>query len=68
MFLKIKVHVICGSPRIPSPKVQQFLYIKDVITDSIAVGIVAFAISISMAKILAKKHDYEIDPNQVCFN
>ncbi|XP_070193261.1 prestin-like isoform X3 [Littorina saxatilis] len=49
---------------IPPPSPQQFLYLKDVISDSIALGIVAFAISVSMAKILAQKHDYEIDSNQ----
>lgn len=53
--------------RIPPPKVQQFTYMSDVISDAIALGIVAFAISVSMAKILAKKHDYEIDSNQVSF-
>ena len=46
---------------------QQFTYLNDVFIDSITIGIVAFAISVSMAKILAKKHDYEIEPNQVAF-
>ncbi|KAL8599589.1 hypothetical protein ACOMHN_065198 [Nucella lapillus] len=49
---------------IPPPKAQQFHNLKDVLSDSIALGIVAFAISVSMAKILAKKHDYDIDSNQ----
>ncbi|KAL8593380.1 hypothetical protein ACOMHN_061420 [Nucella lapillus] len=49
---------------IPAPKVQQFTYLSDVLSDAIAIGIVAFAISVSMAKILAKKHDYDIDPDQ----
>lgn len=49
---------------IPPPKAQQFHNLKDVVSDSIALGIVAFAISVSMAKILAKKHDYDIDSNQ----
>ena len=44
---------------------QQFKYIQDVVPDAIALGIVAFAISVSMAKILAKKHDYEISADQV---
>ena len=51
--------------RIPPPKLQQFAYLQDVVSDAIALGIVAFAISVSMAKILAKKHDYDIDSNQV---
>ncbi|KAK7488601.1 hypothetical protein BaRGS_00020218, partial [Batillaria attramentaria] len=60
-----KVKIVGEVPvGIPPPKVQQFTYITDVISDAIALGIVAFAISVSMAKILAKKHDYEIDSNQ----
>lgn len=51
--------------RIPPPKLQQFAYIQDVVSDAIALGIVAFAISVSMAKILARKHDYEINADQV---
>ena len=34
--------------------------------DAVAIAIVVFAVSISMAKILAKKLDYEVDANQVC--
>ena len=37
----------------------------DVIFDAIPLAVVVFAVSISMAKILAKKHNYEIDANQV---
>jgi hypothetical protein len=36
-----------------------------VIADAFAISIVVFAISVSMGKILAKKYDYEINPNQV---
>ena len=57
--------ILCIASSIPPPKAQQFLYLSEVVSDSIALGIVAFAISVSMAKILAKKHDYDIDPNQV---
>ena len=35
------------------------------ISDAIAISIVAFAISVSMCKIFAKKHEYEVDANQV---
>jgi MFS superfamily sulfate permease-like transporter len=51
---------------IPAPKVNQFGDLSDVISDAVAIAIVAFAISVSMAKILGKKHDYEVDANQVC--
>lgn len=44
-----------------------FSHLSEVITDAIALAIVIFAISISMGKLLAKKHDYEVDANQVTF-
>ena len=37
---------------------------SQVIGDAIAVAIVAFAISVSMAQLFAKKHNYEVDSNQ----
>ena len=37
---------------------------SQVIGDAIAVSIVAFAISVSMAQLFAKKHNYEVDSNQ----
>ncbi|XP_025107659.1 solute carrier family 26 member 6-like isoform X3 [Pomacea canaliculata] len=49
---------------IPPPSVAHVPYITDVISDAIALGIVAFAISVSMAKIQARKHGYEVDSNQ----
>ncbi|ESO95832.1 hypothetical protein LOTGIDRAFT_116526 [Lottia gigantea] len=48
----------------PVPRANQFMYLPDVISDAIAIAIVAFVISVSMAKILAKRHDYDIDSNQ----
>jgi MFS superfamily sulfate permease-like transporter len=49
----------------PIPKAPNFSMIPDVIADAFAISIVVFAISVSMGKILAKKYDYEINPNQV---
>lgn len=49
---------------IPTPLPPPFSLLREVVTDAIAIAIVAFAINVSMCKILAKKHDYEIDPNQ----
>ncbi|GAB1604820.1 sulfate transporter-like isoform X1, partial [Argonauta hians] len=67
-FFKLGDHnvVIVGKvpTGLPAPKVPQFEYLGDIVTDAIAISIVAFAINVSMGKILAKKHDYEIDPNQ----
>ena len=51
--------------RIPPPNLKAFPYLNEVIADAIAIGIVAFAISVSMAKIFANKHDYAVDSNQV---
>lgn len=47
------------------PNTAPFTHLAEVVTDAIALAIVIFAISISMGKLLAKKHDYEVDANQV---
>ncbi|XP_059150453.1 prestin-like isoform X2 [Physella acuta] len=49
---------------IPAPNLNAFTCLSEVIADSIAIAIVSFAISVSMAKIFAKKHDYAVDSNQ----
>ena len=51
--------------RLPEPNLNGLQRIPNVISDAIALAIVIFAISISMGKLLAKKHDYEVDANQV---
>jgi len=47
----------------PTPTVPNFSYIADMVPDCIVLAIVGFAISISLAKIVAKKNDYQIEPN-----
>ncbi|XP_038067898.1 prestin-like [Patiria miniata] len=49
---------------IPPPRLPQLSYLSSVITDAIAIAIVGYAVSISLAKMFAKKHKYEVDPNQ----
>ncbi|XP_064607469.1 prestin-like [Liolophura sinensis] len=49
---------------VPLPQAPKFEYLTEVITDSFAIAIVGFAVSVSMAKIICKNHDYEIDSNQ----
>ncbi|XP_023932100.1 sulfate transporter-like isoform X2 [Lingula anatina] len=49
---------------IPAPKVPPTEHMGALIGDSFAVAIVAFSISVSMGKLLARKHDYEVTPNQ----
>ncbi|KAL3841688.1 hypothetical protein ACJMK2_019798 [Sinanodonta woodiana] len=59
------VHVVGDIPRgLPAPSVSQLVHIPDVIEDAVIIAIVVYAVSISMAKILAEKHNYSIDPNQ----
>ncbi|CAH1782637.1 unnamed protein product [Owenia fusiformis] len=49
---------------IPPPKAPPMNRMGEFVGDAFATAIVAFAITISMAKIFAKKHDYEVDSNQ----
>lgn len=50
---------------IPTPTVPPTAAIADVIGDGIAIAIVSFVVNISMAKLFATKHKYQISPNQV---
>ena len=82
VILKLKVKVIlfldlsllkllyfcCSRCSIPAPRLPSLGYFSVLIGDAIAIAIVGFAVSISMAKIFAKKHKYEIDANQVGIN
>ena len=49
----------------PTPQLPPFSMFFDIIGDSIAIAIVSFVINISMCKLFAKKHKYDIKPNQV---
>ena len=50
---------------IPEPAAPDFGDVFGSVGSSIGIAIVAFAISVSMAQLFAKKHDYEVDSNQV---
>jgi MFS superfamily sulfate permease-like transporter len=39
-------------------------FIPDIFLDCLVIGIVCFAVSLSLAKIFAKKHKYKINANQ----
>ncbi len=54
--------------RIPAPELPPTNRYGDVAVSALSIAVVTYAINISMAKIFAKKHNYEIDANQVCFN
>ncbi|GAB6029462.1 hypothetical protein CHUAL_005218 [Chamberlinius hualienensis] len=49
---------------LPYPKEPRFELMSDVIADSFAIAIVCFTIAMSMAKLFAKKHKYDIYANQ----
>ena len=52
------------SPRVP-PNNILFKVLRENYSDFIPIAIVSFIINISMCKVFAKKHNYEIKPNQV---
>ncbi|KAH3795841.1 hypothetical protein DPMN_149402 [Dreissena polymorpha] len=62
---KYSVPVVSDIPTgLPMPNLKNFSQIPEVISDAIALAIVIFAISISMGKLLAQKHDYEVNADQ----
>lgn len=50
--------------RLPKPEVPSFELLPLVLVDSIAITMVSYTITISMALIFAQKLSYEIDSNQ----
>ncbi|CAL8126472.1 unnamed protein product [Orchesella dallaii] len=59
--ISIVSHIPTGLPDATLPPME---IIPDVLVDSLVIAIVAYAVSISMAKIFASKHQYEVRPNQ----
>lgn len=49
---------------LPVPKSPPFEFLPSILIDSIAVAVVAYAVSLSMAKIFARKRGYSIQNNQ----
>ncbi|KHJ47870.1 hypothetical protein D918_02029 [Trichuris suis] len=49
------------------PRLPRWDLVNRMIPDAITVGIVAYSICISLAKLFAKKHDYRLLPNQEWF-
>lgn len=59
------VHLVGEIPmEIPSPKMPPVRLLWLVAVDSIAIAIVSYTVTISMALIFAKKQNYEVNPNQ----
>ncbi|PIO70366.1 inorganic anion transporter, SulP family [Teladorsagia circumcincta] len=49
---------------LPAPIVPHFELMPSLVVDAISISVVVMAIHVSLAKILAKKYQYEIDTNQ----
>ena len=59
------IHVVGDIPSgMPVPRVPELSVLLSVGQDSFIIAILAFAMTISMAKLCAAMHDYEIDSNQ----
>ena len=51
----------------PKPRLPSFKFMPQVIGSSLTIAIIGFVIHIAMAKLVSKKLNYAIDPNQVSF-
>ncbi|KAI1290752.1 Prestin [Halotydeus destructor] len=65
LFANYNVAVMGEIPTgLPAPQVPRLDYVGKILPDCIALAIVSFAISLSLAKIYAKTHKYKVTPNQ----
>ncbi|XP_047492582.1 prestin-like isoform X2 [Penaeus chinensis] len=53
---------------LPQPEIPPFELIPKVVVDAFVITIVAYTVSYSMAKIFAKKHNYEVDAAQELYS
>ncbi|XP_072024971.1 prestin-like, partial [Amphiura filiformis] len=59
------VNVVGNIPTgLPTPSLPPFRYFAQLLPDAVAIAIVAFAISVSMASLMAKRNNYEVNSNQ----
>lgn len=59
------VHLVGKIPmNLPSPQMPPMRLLWLISVDSIAIAIVSYTVTISMALIFAKKQSYEVNPNQ----
>lgn len=62
---RYKIRIVGEIPAgLPSPSVPALDEGKSFIADAIIIGIIAFAQSVSLATLMAKKHNYDIDANK----
>ena len=63
---RYKVDVVGYIPvGFPAPRLPAFNLISMVIFDAFNIAVVSFALNISMAKLFAKKYNYQLNPDQV---
>ena len=55
----------CRLPPLTSPKPS---HVGNVFTDAFVAVVVCYSVTLSLAKVFAKKHGYTIYPNQVCIH
>lgn len=53
--------------RFPNPALPDLFMFRHVIGDALAIAIVSVVVTVSMGKVIAKKHNYEIDVRQEFF-
>ena len=51
--------------RLKAPNIRSIVLWKEIVPDAILIAIVSYAITISVGRLFAQKHQYYIDSNQV---
>ena len=52
--------------RLPTPRVPNFEGVGQYVAEVFIIAVISFAQSVSVAALMAQKHGYTINPNQVC--
>ena len=52
--------------RLPAPGMPNFNGVGRYVSDIFIIAVISFAQSVSVAALMAQKHGYSIDANQVC--
>lgn len=63
-FLNQLMHTQNDLNRLPEPQIPNLKSAFENISDAIIIAVVAFAQSVSLAALMAKKHNYTMDSNQ----
>lgn len=49
---------------LPVPNVPRFDFFGSLVSDALIIGVVSFAVALSLGKTFAKKHGYQVSANQ----